>query len=244
MLRTITLSLLMLISVVAMLPFASSTAHGVRQSISANRHYRRHSRAWWRRYRARLRRKREAALAAHRNGLLGPSLPQTSGLSDPLLSQMPAILNTPLAVSSSDSKYLADKATPQVPGQVSLSVVALSRPNPSYLTSREQSRMLAGINVEELRRIVIDKMMGSGGWVTNDYVRDINGQRVFVVIAQTPADGRSPEQAWNFYFTEINGRIYNLITNTPAQFSDRMAVEADRFIDSLRARGAALPVNR
>jgi len=235
----------MLISVVAMLPFASSTAHGVRQSVSGQRrHYRRHSRAWWRRYRARLRRKREEALAAHRNGLLGPALTQTAGLSDPLLAQMPAILNTETPTNIADTKYLAGKASAQVPGQVSLAVIALSRPNPSYLTAREQGRMLAGINVAELRRIVIDKMMGSGGWVTNDYVRDVNGRRVFVVTAQTPADGRSPEQAWSFYFTEINGRIYNLTTNTPAQFAEQMAAEADRFIDSLRARGALQPAIR
>src|SRR6185312_11550991 len=94
MLRTITLSVLMLISVLAMLPYASSTAHGIRQSVSSGRHYRRHSRAWWRRYRARLRKKRDAALAAHRNGLLGPTAPQASSLNDPLMAQLPAILAT------------------------------------------------------------------------------------------------------------------------------------------------------
>ena len=248
MLRTIILSLLMLISVVAMLPFASTTAHGVRQSVSSSqgRHYRRHSRAWWRRYHARLRRKREAAeaaLAAHRNGVLGPSLTTpTSGLSDPLLSQMPTILNS--VTTSYNDPNRGGKAQAELPGQVSLTVVALSRPNPSYLTAREESRMLAGINVAELRRTVIDKMMSSGGWVTNDFVRDISGQKVFVVTAQTPADGRSPEQAWCFYFTELNGRIYNLTTNTPPQFSDRMAAEAARFIDSLRARSASATSNR
>ncbi len=247
MLRTITLSLLMLISVVAMLPFASTTAHGVRQSVSSSqrRHYRRHSRAWWRRYRARLRRKREeAALAAHRNGLLGPSLTTpTSGLSDPLLSQMPAILSATTTLES-DLNSRGGKAQTELPGQISLTVVALSRPMPSYLTAREESRMLAGINVAELRRTVIDKMMSSGGWVTNDFVRDVNGQKVFVVTAQTPADGRSPEQSWCFYFTELNGRIYNLTTNTPPQFSDRMATEAARFIDSLRSRSASSTPSR
>ena len=246
MLRTITLSLLMLISVVAMLPFASSTAHGVRQSVSSGqgRHYRRHSRAWWRRYRARLRRKREAAFAAHRTGLLGPMPAQTGSVSDPLLSQMPAILSSTTASNSADMNYRGGKAEADLPGQISLTVVALSRRNPSYLTAREESRMLAGVNVAELRRTVIDKMMSSGGWVTNDFLREISGQKVFIVTANTPADGRSPEQVWCFYFTEINGRIYNLTTNTPSQFSDRMAAEAARFIDSLRARGVSSTTNR
>jgi hypothetical protein len=242
MLRTITLSLIMLIPVLAMLPYASSTAHGIRQSVSSgqSRHYRRHSRAWWRRYRARLRRKREAALAAHRNGLLGPALPQPAGLTDPMLP--PAMLNSS-ATAAADMKSKADTSGP-VPGQISLSVVALSRPTPAYLTAREQSRMLAGTNVADLRRIVIDKMLTSGGWVTNDSVQEISGQRVFIVTAQTPADGRSPEQAWSFYFTEINGRIYNLTTNTPAQFADRMSEDAERFIDSFRARGTLQPATR
>src|SRR6185295_13726867 len=75
MLRTVALSLLMLISVGVMLPFASSTAHGIRQSSVSNHHrrYRRHSRAWWRRHRARLRMRRAAAMA-HRNAPLGPAL--------------------------------------------------------------------------------------------------------------------------------------------------------------------------
>lgn len=236
MLRTITLSILMLISVVAMLPFASSTAHGIRQSVSSGRQYRRHSRAWWRRYRARLRRKREAALAAHRAAQLGPSLTvQTTTSLDPMVMQPVAPAVTPNAASAAADMKLNPNKLINVPGQVSLSVVALSRPNPAYMSSREQSRMLAGLNVAELRRTVIEKMLTSGGFVTNDYIREVSGERVFVVTAQTPADGRSPEKSWCFYFTEVNGRIYNLTTNTAPQYSDRMALEAQRFIESLRA---------
>ena len=62
-------------------------------------------------------------------------------------------------------------------------------------------------------------MVNSGGGVTNDYQRDMEGYRVFVVTAQTPADGRSPEKYWNFYFTEITGEL-QLTTNTPLPFSD------------------------
>jgi hypothetical protein len=148
------------------------------------------------------------------------------------------------APNSNEMRFRTDAASQNVPGQVSLSVVALSRPSPAYVTAREQSRMLAGINVTDLRRIVIDKMIVSNGWVTNDFVRDVNGQRVFIVTAQTPADGRSSEKSWSFYFTEINGRVYSITTNTPPQFSDRMAFEAERFIESLRARGVSPQTNR
>jgi len=70
MLRTIAIALILLISVGVMLPFANS-AHGIRQSAQVSVRHRYHSRAWWRRYRARLRKKRAAAALAHRNMTLG-----------------------------------------------------------------------------------------------------------------------------------------------------------------------------
>lgn len=238
MLRTITLSLLMLVTVLSMLPFDQSTAHGIRQSsVSQGRHrnhYRRHSRAWWRRYRARLRRRRAAALA-HRRALVAPKLAQpfAGAGSTALTTSLPIGWNGEPAGKGTEMRFRTGTVTGSVPGEAALTVVAQSRPTPAYLTQREERRMLAGTAVTDLRRIVIDKMVTAGGWVVNDYQRDMGGYRVFVVIAQTPGDGRSPEKSWNFYFTELNGRIYSLTTNTPRQFSDRMAADAEKFIGSL-----------
>ena len=127
-------------------------------------------------------------------------------------------------------------ATKQLPGQMNLSVVALSRPNPLFLTAREQKKMLAGVPVADLRRIVIDKMVASGGWVVNDFVREVNGNRVFVVTGRTPKDALTPEKAWTFYFTEAGGRVYGLTTESPVEHADRMSNEAERFIETLRAK--------
>ena len=99
--------------------------------------------------------------------------------------------------------------------------------------------MLAGVSFSDLRRTVIEKMINSGGWVINDYQRQVDGARVFVVIAQTPSDGRSPEKAWNFYFAEIDGKIYSLSLNTPVQYSDRLAAEGEKFLSSLREKASA-----
>ncbi|HKZ80499.1 MAG TPA: hypothetical protein VJ124_19640 [Pyrinomonadaceae bacterium] len=245
MLRSITLSLLMLVSIGVMLPFEDSTAHGIRQSAGASRrgHYRRHSRAWWRRYRARLRRRRAAALA-HRNAPLAPFTPtaQINGANTAaaVLPKLPAGWNTLSVANSGELKFRTGSGTgtPASPGQASLSVVALARPAPAYLTVREQRRLLSGVAFSDLRRIVIDKMIATGGWVINDYERVVNGSKVFVVTAQTPSDGRSPQKSWNFYFTEVQGRIYSLTTNTPVEFSDRMSAEAERFIESLHPNSA------
>jgi hypothetical protein len=295
MLRTIAIALILVLSVGVMLPFSNS-AHGVRQSVqvSKKRHHRYRSRAWWRRYRARLRQKRAAAaaFAAHRNQMLtlpknipvgdlsavgGPSVPVLPE-SSPGVTMLPAppayaaantqrvaaAANTQPIVVTAESQPVAVAANVQaahaspsgqtrprvvgslnaavkspaatLPGQMSLSVVALSRPNPVFLTSREQKNMLAGLPVADLRRIVIDKMVAAGGWVTNDVVREVNGKRVFVVMARTPGDTLTPERAWTFYFTEAGGRIYGLTTDSSLEFADRMSNEAERYIETLRAK--------
>ncbi len=248
MLRTITLSLLILVSVVVMLPFASSTAHGLRQSSASQqqRRYRRHSRAWWRRHRARLRLRRVAALA-HRSSPLGPVLENsiTPVASAATLPQLPSGWQSAPVTNASELRFRTEVTAP-VPTQGTLAVVARSRPNPAYLTQKEQRTMLSGVSFSDLRRIAIDKMISTGGWVINDYQREVNGGRVFVVIAQTPSDGRSPEKAWQFYFAEVGGKIYSLTLNTPVEFSDRLAAEGEQFISSLvvKTNAAAQPANK
>src|SRR6185503_5938315 len=76
MLRAVAITLVLLLSVGIMLPFANS-AHGIRQStqITQKKSKRYRSRAWWRRYRARMRAKRAAEELARRNALL--ALPQS-----------------------------------------------------------------------------------------------------------------------------------------------------------------------
>ena len=248
MLRTVALSLLMLFSVVVMLPFASSTAHGLRQVSDAHqaRRHRHHSRAWWRRHRARLRMRRAAAMA-HSNSPLGPVF-ASSTKADALpaiLPQLPAGWNNAVVSNGGELRFRTS-GSPTVAGQGSLAVVARSRPNPAYLTQREQRTMLAGVSFSDLRRIAIDKMINAGGWVINDFERQVNGARVFVVIAQTPADGRSPEKAWHFYFAEVDGKIYSLTLNTPLESSGSLAAEGEKFISSLslKANSNPQPANR
>lgn len=245
MLRTITLSLLMLVSVLVMLPFANSTAHGLRPNAASRQgnRYRRHSRAWWRRHRARLRMRRAAAMA-HRPAPLGPAIANSvmPANSTGALPVLPAGWNNATVANGGELKFKTEASAP-IPGQATLAVVARSRPNPAFLTQKEQRTMLSGVAFSDLRRIVIDKMINAGGWVINDYERQVNGARVFVVIAQTPSDGRSPEKSWNFYFAEVDGKIYSLTLNTPVEFSNRLAAEGEKFIGSLSVK-ATNPANK
>ncbi len=276
MLRPIAIALILVLSVGVMLPFTNS-AHGLRQTVEVGkrRHHRYRSRAWWRRYRARLRQKRlDAEFAAHRTqtlslpqnlsvaelqGLTGPQLPSlpsnsatTTTLPPPEMTAAPVATGSnaahasalsngqtrPRVVNPNHPAFKSSPAAP-LPGTMNLAVVAMSRPNPAFLTSREEKKMLGGVAVADLRRMVIDKMVACGGWVVNDFVREVNGNRVFVVTARTPKDALTPEKAWTFYFTEAGGRIYGLTTDAPVEFAERMTGEAERFIESLRAKAEA-----
>ena len=154
------------------------------------------------------------------------------------------LVNAPIVATSkaaveprpvTDTRLRPKNPVSPLPGELSIAVVALSRPNPAFLTAREEQKLLAGVAFGDLRRIVINRMVTAGGWVTNDYVREINGGRVFVVTAKTPRDGQTPEKVWTFYFTESGGRIYSLTTDSPAEHSERMSREAERFIGTLRS---------
>src|SRR6266404_6504590 len=126
MLRTVTLSLLMLISVGVMLPFASSTAHGIRQSSVSNHHrrYRRHSRAWWRRHRARLRMRR-AAVMAHRNAPLGTALTLSTNSVFPTaaLPQLPKGWDKPVVANNGEIRFKSESIAP-LHSQATLAVIA------------------------------------------------------------------------------------------------------------------------
>jgi hypothetical protein len=255
MLRTIALSLLVLVSLGIMIPIASST-HGLRQSsVSQQRRYRRHSRAWWRRHRARLRARRAAAAAAlarrkaaFRTDAAHPGAPlalslKTEIVNDRLTGVIPKLpVGWTAAVANNGEVKFKTGNNSAATGQASLSVVARSRPNPAYLTHREKSRMLAGVAFSDLRRIVIDKMINAGGWVINDYERQVNGARVFVVIAQTPADSRSPAESWNFYFAEVDGKIYSLTLNAPVELGGRLSIEGEQFLGSFSSKSTKTAV--
>ncbi|MEP6911338.1 MAG: hypothetical protein ABI923_01205 [bacterium] len=243
------------------------------EAVQNHRRFRHHSRAWWRRHRALMRRRRAARLrrramaAAMReyNSLREPNAWQPASVASEnhaafqtTISLPPALLrdaNGTVAVALPDgwsagplsktgeARFRVSELNGNSAGQAALSVVAASSPSQGRMSLREQHRALAGVSYPDLRRTVIDKMITSGGWVVNDMERDLDGRKVFVVVAQTPAsnDGKGPEQIWNFYFTEVNGRVYSLATSAPRQSSNRVASGAEKFITSLPAASHAGP---
>ncbi len=261
-LRIIFLSTLILVLLGAGLPITQSLAKWGHSSVGSRKkqkHYRRHSRAWWRRYRARQRARRERALMRRRAlaerlasntptpGGAAPGLTRVSFSRVPARAtaarapQLPFQLTLPHnwgdARKASNGDTLFNVRTPdgRAAGTAVISAVKMSATDAS---STPKAKSVGGMSVAALRRTVIDRMVAEGGWVTNDMVREIQGRRVFVVFAQTGAPG-APTQSWSFYFTEVDGRVYSLATNTPVEFAAPVASGSEQVMASVKSSGSS-----
>jgi hypothetical protein len=247
-----------MISIAGLLPFVESSAHRNNRPAASRRHRgHRHSRAWWRRYRTRVKRQREnvarrRALAEQRGHNVNlpaadierPVLTTGASVADSRANDSRGSVNllqperrsTTPVVANGQTQFRLYAQNGQSVGQASLSAVAgVSPVNVAVMNARTQRRQLAGVPFADLRRQVIEKMIAGNGWVINDMEREINGRRVFVVVAQTAAssDGRAKAEIWNFYFTEIDGRIYSLASHAPVEVTEQMAAEAEKVVATL-----------
>jgi hypothetical protein len=134
-------------------------------------------------------------------------------------------------------------ADAQTTGQATLSMVAVANGSADGAIRQKQNRSLGGVSVAALRRTVIDKMVKEGGWVLNDFQREIAGRKVFVVQAQTPgsSDGRTQSQSQTYYFTEVDGRIYSLATAVPVGTSESVTASSEQLLASFRMNNRATP---
>ena len=255
MLRRIGLSLCLMVSLVVMIPLITSTAHNLRAHFaSRSAHHRRHSRAWWRRHRALMRRRqamlarRRALIAARRSGQVPSVVPAMTAENHRVLSTAVTIPSNPSnapTAANSDAMALPNgwsqasstngasnfRIAPANGAEAHATLAVVAPTTGAQPFGRAQRNMVGGASYTELRRTVIDRMISAGGWVVNDRQREISGRRVFEVIAQTPSSNGKPDQVWNFYFTEVNGRVYSLTTRS-AGANDKVVADAEKFIGS------------
>lgn len=102
-----------------------------------------------------------------------------------------------------------------------------------------RSKTLSGVSTSSLRRTVIDQMIKENGWVVNDYQKDVGGKKVYVVVAQSPGTG-GQTQSRMFYFTEVDGRIYSVATNSPTEKSGQIADESEKIVNVLQRRSRTM----
>lgn len=254
--RAIALSLALLIGGGVLIPLATDEAQaGPRHKHKHRKHakrYKKYSKAWWRQYRARQNRKRvlQARVRALRLRQLrlentrvaeqgksnsAPTAAKTKK-SDaaavlPSGDQAPQGWRTAQATAS-ELQFRVDNSAGDQVGSASISVVG---PAVDQTQNVGRSRTVGGISTSALRRDVIDRMIRENGWVVNDYQKEISGQQVYVVVAQSQAKNGTL-QSRMFYFTEVDGKIYNVATNSPVQETERLAEESEKVINSLKSR--------
>lgn len=240
--RAIIFSLCALLSVGIVMPLAIEFSEASKPKVSKKRKkVKKYSKAWWRQYRAKLRRNRalaarKRALAARRKAAAADKANNSQMVK--VAQKSATVIDSPVngwtgeSVTGGEAKYrVADDAGRSI-GSAQLSVVGAAMPSPEQVPAKMRDKMLGGVPVSSLRRTVIDKMIREEGWIVNDYQRDVNGKKVFVVVAQSNAGGAVNSRL--FYFTEIDGRIYSLSTNTPNDYSDKIAADSERFIQKLQ----------
>lgn len=240
--RAIVLSLVVLMSVGIMLPLATNWSEASKNRVHRkNKKVKKYSRAWWKMYRAKLRRNR--ALAARRQALIArrnAKRTDNNKVVAKVIQKSSTVVETPIAgwrgesVSpNGEARYSVADSSGRSIGSAQLSVVGAAMPLPEgEMPARMRDKTLAGVSVNSLRRTVIDKMIREEGWIVNDYQREVNGKKVFVVVAQTNGGGTVNSRL--FYFTEVGGRIYNLSTNAPNDYSDKIAADSEQFIQKLQ----------
>ncbi|MEJ7623366.1 MAG: hypothetical protein WKF34_05190 [Pyrinomonadaceae bacterium] len=255
MLRAIALSLALLIGMGAIIPLATDLAEAGPKTQKKRKHakkYKKYSKRWWRQYRARMKKKR--ALQARKRVLRLRQLrlarthaaeqanPSALAKLNPREAVRPATTailpsgdNAPVgwrpAVSTpTELQFRVDNSAGDQVGSASISVVGPA--NPEQAANRKS---VGGVATTSLRRDVIDRMIRENGWVVNDYQQEISGQQVYVVVAQSQ-DRSGGIQSRMFYFTEVDGRIYSVATNSPVRESQQLAEESEKVINSLKSR--------
>lgn len=255
--RAIALSLALLIGIGTIVPLATEFAEAgpktKRKHRKQAKKYKKYSRAWWRQYRARMKRKkaiqaRKRALRLRRLRLARAAAKARAKGQKPAVakakkvtSSAPAVLPSGdpapagwrgAQVSPAELQFRVDNSAGDQVGSASISVVG---PASGDSSGYGRSKSVGGVATTALRRDVIDRMIRENGWVVNDYQKEIAGQQVYVVVAQSQAKNGAV-QSRMFYFTEVDGKIYSVTTNSPVNEQERLAEESEKVINSLKSR--------
>lgn len=251
MVRAIALSLALLVGIGTIIPLATEMAEAgpkkSRRYKKKQRKYKKYSRAWWRQHRAAVRRKQ--AMQARRRAMRLAQLRLARAAGQPDAAKTTAAKsNTPdeksvamlpsgeaaptgwrkSQASGSELQFSVDDGN----GTAAISVVG---PAMGESVDAGRSRAVGGVPTSSLRREVINRMIRENGWVVNDYQKEIAGKPVYVVVAQSQGSGGRVNSRM-FYFTEVNGRIYSVATNSNTGAAERIAEESEKVIFSLQGR--------
>ena len=256
--RAIALSLALVFGAAVIIPVATESVEAgktkrkqYKKKKRTWRGVKKYSKRWWALYRAQERRKRlnasrrrslrlrQIRLARVRKA--SESTPRVASATKPVTAEKPASTAMlpsgqtapagwqPGSQSGSEVMFSVDGGR----GTAAISVVG---PANGESVDTGRNRAVGGVPTSALRREVINRMIRENGWVVNDFQKEVGNKKVYVVVAQSQgAGGRLNSRM--FYFTEVDGRIYSLATNTNVDSADRIAEESEKVLNSLQPRG-------
>ena len=247
--RAIALSLALLVGMATIIPLATEYAEAgprkTKRYKKGQKKYKKYSKRWWRQYRANVRRAR--SLQARRRGMRLRQIRLAKVTASPSCrfqgadTQTVALLPSGQAApkgwkrgqsSGSELEFRVDNGNGSELGSASISVVG---PATGETVDTGRNRTVGGVPTASLRREVINRMVRENGWVVNDFQKNIGGKKVYVVVAQSQSTG-GRVQSRMFYFTEVDGRIYSVATNSQTDAAERLAEESEKVIFSLQNR--------
>lgn len=253
MIRAIALSIALLIGLGTIIPLATDMAEaGPKKSKrykKKQKKYKKYSKRWWRQYRANLRRKK--ALQARRRAMRLRQIRLARMRQSEKTKPQPTVAKAkPVEEKTSSSLLPSGEAAPagwkksqasgselqfSVDGGNGSAAISVVGPAMGDSVDAGRNRSVGGVPTSSLRREVINRMVRENGWVVNDYQKDIGGKSVYVVVAQSQGNGGRVNSRM-FYFTEVNGRIYSVATNSQTDAAERIAEESEKVIYSLQGR--------
>ena len=256
--RAIALSLALVFGAAVIVPVATESVEAgkkkkkqYKKKKSRNwRGVKKYSKRWWQLYRAQERRKksmrastrslrlRQMRLAKVRQAEVAK--PGASTAAKPAAEKSSSIAMLPSGQAAPSGWQPGTQSNSEVMfsvdggrGTAAISVVG---PANGETVDTGRNRAVGGVPTSALRREVINRMVRENGWVVNDYQKEVGNKKVYVVVAQSQGTaGRLNSRM--FYFTEVDGRIYSLSTNTNVDSADRIAEESEKVINSLQPSG-------
>lgn len=252
--RAIALSLALLVGIGTMVPIATESVEAGKRKKSRKyakkKRYKKYSKRWWRQYRAQQRRRR--AMQARRRALRLRQLrharlrrarsakPHTATTPKPVNPATPTTAMLPSGQPAPTSWQPGSQSSSEilfsVDGGRGTAAISVVGPATGDTVDTGRHRTVGGVPTTALRREVINRMIRENGWVVNDFQKDVGSKKVYVVVAQSQGTGGRLNSRM-FYFTEVEGRIYSLSTNTGVDSAERIAEESEKVLSSLQPRG-------
>ena len=252
--RAIALSLAIVVGLATIVPLATNGVEAAhKHNKKKGKKYKKYSKQWWRAYhkrnhnrtalnaRKRALRLRQIRLENARKMSEGSDAAQAktaqtakkAPVQDNSAAMLPSGEHAPNgwkrgATSTGEVQYNVTGDNGSNLGSAAISVVGPAVGADSFKT-------VGGVATSALRRTVIDRMIKENGWVVNDYQKEVGDKKVYIVVAKSTGANGSV-QSRLFYFTEADGRIYSVATNSPNDDTRRLEEESEKAIIALQRR--------